>query len=593
MAVSEAVSPKAPRRVSRRLSAGESKRRPRKPAAGPSSSSSPSRRLHTTAATPAKSTSSRGSRKSGKAATLSITSVTLNTTAPSARTSVASTALAPAAILSATLMCPAPTVTSWSAESPFSGRSLEGPSGLLIPATVLAESASSSGHLAPAPPLPPTVHAAHLTPATVRATVHPLDPEEVICLPSISNAAYPPVSPPIHPPYPVIHMSPNTNALSHRLGPTETWEEVQMRLHAEAAAAMSARYASPLLSPPSTYRSACPICLKFYHEFPTSTLACGHTYHTECIRRWLVINATCPYCRMVVSPPSTPSQSPKIIADLTSPAPTARTYVVDMTAQPLVTHRDLPAPIATNPVGITTVPFVSVVEPQPFTYAVSPAISPDPRATVYSLFPPQSFGTATPSSAVSQSYLSAEQASKAYSYSYRYNYQLPAATLPPSTPASTPYGAAPVPVSDYQPRATYYTPQYLPPQASTTSYQAPPAAYAPPAVTPPRPAESPLPMATYWFPAGPIHATPYFTTTTTTTTLYPMGYQFPASTSSLPPSVSFPSTLPAMAPPVTIAPRHDSPPTTMTWWFTQPPGWPHSSYHQLPSTGFRGGTTLV
>jgi len=432
--------------------------------------------------------------------------------------------------------------------------------------------------------------------------VGPLDPEEVLCVASSSNAVHPAPAAPISSPYPVTYLSP---ALSHRPGAAETWAEVQFRFQAEAAAAMSARYASPLLSPLSSYRSACPICLKFFHEFPTSTLPCGHTYHTECIRRWLVINATCPYCRMEVSPPSTPSRSPKIIVELASPTHTARPFIVD---RPPATYRDFPVPaLPAAPMALP--PFLPMTEAPSSNFAISPAISPEPGAPMYSLFPQQCFGTATQipasASAISHTYNPAESP-KSYPYGYQYHYLPSTANLPSSTTSWTPYGTTPVPVSEYQPRTSYYIPQYLPPQVSTTSltsYQAPAAAATPAA--PQRPSESPIPTTTYWFPAGHTHSAPYYTTTTTTTTTtYPPGYQFgsdsvfstsgaargphPLTSGSIPcPGVPYPSLLPAMAPPVTIAPRFDSPPATVNWLFPPAPGWPPSVYHQLPFAGFR------
>ncbi|GFS30805.1 hypothetical protein TNIN_498261 [Trichonephila inaurata madagascariensis] len=41
----------------------------------------------------------------------------------------------------------------------------------------------------------------------------------------------------------------------------------------------------------------CSICLE---EKPTKSLDCGHVFHLECIRKWLAVNAHCPYCRQEI-----------------------------------------------------------------------------------------------------------------------------------------------------------------------------------------------------------------------------------------------------------------------------------------------------
>lgn len=44
--------------------------------------------------------------------------------------------------------------------------------------------------------------------------------------------------------------------------------------------------------------STCPICLEDYDvNEMLNSLPCGHTYHGQCIVKWLVRRNSCPYCR--------------------------------------------------------------------------------------------------------------------------------------------------------------------------------------------------------------------------------------------------------------------------------------------------------
>ncbi|TMW91771.1 hypothetical protein EJD97_013902 [Solanum chilense] len=48
---------------------------------------------------------------------------------------------------------------------------------------------------------------------------------------------------------------------------------------------------------------ACAICLIEYNEKDTiGTLQCGHEFHVECIKKWLMRKKTCPYCRAQLLP---------------------------------------------------------------------------------------------------------------------------------------------------------------------------------------------------------------------------------------------------------------------------------------------------
>ena len=42
---------------------------------------------------------------------------------------------------------------------------------------------------------------------------------------------------------------------------------------------------------------SCPICFGNARDTPTTTTACGHCFHTACIKRWRNTANTCPLCR--------------------------------------------------------------------------------------------------------------------------------------------------------------------------------------------------------------------------------------------------------------------------------------------------------
>jgi hypothetical protein len=50
-----------------------------------------------------------------------------------------------------------------------------------------------------------------------------------------------------------------------------------------------------------TTHSECTICLLNYKEETKKTTECCHTFHTECLDRWLQNNYTCPLCRTVLN----------------------------------------------------------------------------------------------------------------------------------------------------------------------------------------------------------------------------------------------------------------------------------------------------
>ena len=45
----------------------------------------------------------------------------------------------------------------------------------------------------------------------------------------------------------------------------------------------------------------CTICLLNYTEETKKTTECNHTFHDECIGRWLQTNNSCPLCRTVLN----------------------------------------------------------------------------------------------------------------------------------------------------------------------------------------------------------------------------------------------------------------------------------------------------
>ena len=63
----------------------------------------------------------------------------------------------------------------------------------------------------------------------------------------------------------------------------------------------------------------CIICLFDYKEETKKTTECNHTFHTECLDRWLENNTSCPLCRTELKPMSFSSGS--VVADLIHDAP--------------------------------------------------------------------------------------------------------------------------------------------------------------------------------------------------------------------------------------------------------------------------------
>ncbi|KAG5570064.1 hypothetical protein H5410_059830 [Solanum commersonii] len=50
-------------------------------------------------------------------------------------------------------------------------------------------------------------------------------------------------------------------------------------------------------------QEACAICLIEYNDEDTiGTLQCGHEFHVECIKKWLMRKKTCPFCRAQLLP---------------------------------------------------------------------------------------------------------------------------------------------------------------------------------------------------------------------------------------------------------------------------------------------------
>jgi hypothetical protein len=48
-----------------------------------------------------------------------------------------------------------------------------------------------------------------------------------------------------------------------------------------------------------TDSAECPVCL-CAHGNSAAELPCGHSFHAQCIERWLRISANCPMCRTAV-----------------------------------------------------------------------------------------------------------------------------------------------------------------------------------------------------------------------------------------------------------------------------------------------------
>ncbi|KAH0735554.1 hypothetical protein KY285_011261 [Solanum tuberosum] len=58
-------------------------------------------------------------------------------------------------------------------------------------------------------------------------------------------------------------------------------------------------------------QEACAICLIEYNDEDTiGTLQCGHEFHVECIKKWLMRKKTCPYCRAQLLPTHEKTSSP-------------------------------------------------------------------------------------------------------------------------------------------------------------------------------------------------------------------------------------------------------------------------------------------
>ena len=55
-----------------------------------------------------------------------------------------------------------------------------------------------------------------------------------------------------------------------------------------------------------TRGAECSVCLG-PHERTAAELACGHSFHRQCIERWLRISANCPICRATVGTGRAPS----------------------------------------------------------------------------------------------------------------------------------------------------------------------------------------------------------------------------------------------------------------------------------------------
>lgn len=58
---------------------------------------------------------------------------------------------------------------------------------------------------------------------------------------------------------------------------------------------------TPLFFPATD--TSCPICLDDEKDgVAFCNLACGHTFHTECVKTWLARHLQCPCCRAFVKP---------------------------------------------------------------------------------------------------------------------------------------------------------------------------------------------------------------------------------------------------------------------------------------------------
>ena len=49
-----------------------------------------------------------------------------------------------------------------------------------------------------------------------------------------------------------------------------------------------------------SYTADCSVCLEKIDYFKKHKMPCGHTFHCECIKSWLVKSNTCPECRATI-----------------------------------------------------------------------------------------------------------------------------------------------------------------------------------------------------------------------------------------------------------------------------------------------------
>jgi hypothetical protein len=45
------------------------------------------------------------------------------------------------------------------------------------------------------------------------------------------------------------------------------------------------------------FQAECSICLKEMDGKTVTHTACGHTFHTHCLKKWRLVKNTCPLCR--------------------------------------------------------------------------------------------------------------------------------------------------------------------------------------------------------------------------------------------------------------------------------------------------------
>lgn len=51
-----------------------------------------------------------------------------------------------------------------------------------------------------------------------------------------------------------------------------------------------------------TEDNVCAICLNLFEAEKAIRLQCAHVFHSECLRKWLAVNETCPFCRLRAEP---------------------------------------------------------------------------------------------------------------------------------------------------------------------------------------------------------------------------------------------------------------------------------------------------